>query len=284
MPFRRTTGALTTRKGGSTFKKKTTFKRKFTSGLRGKRAGRGNDGFTALTFKASRFTLQPLPDKFLTWLTLENNFDFPGTGLVNTDSYGFSLSSLVTPFNKATPVAKTFPNGQSNITTQMPTALTNLLYNSLTSTGIYLKYRVWSVKVTIETSIYLGGATPLTDSIVVSMAPIANNVGAYTTVMGIGSGPNSKNMTVVSTTGKQMMSSTYSLPKLNGISPELYAAGSGFYTGTFAVDPSQLTTLQFGWASSNQINAPATTYYNFRVKLQYHTEFYDRADSELRTV
>jgi len=280
MPFRRTTGALTVRKGGTGFKKKSTFKRKFTSGLRGKRTGRGNDGFTALTFKASRFTLQPLPDKFLTWLAVENLFFFTGTGAVATDTYGFSLSSIVNPFNKATPVAKTFPGPAAAIATQNPTGLTNLLFNSLTSTGIYLKYRVWSVKVSIETSLVVNAAA--TDSIVVAMAPVANNVGAYTTVTGIGSGPNSKSKTIMSHTGTHIMDSTYSLPKLNGVSPEQFATNSN--VGTFATDPGILSTLQFGWVSSDGI-APAATYiYNWRVKLMFHVEFFSRADSELRVV
>jgi len=240
--------------------------------------------FSRLNFKGSFKSLQPMPDSFMTWLTQENNFVFTGNAAIIAQSYGLTMSSIVLPFNKFAPVAAAFPGPFSAIATQNPTGMTNLLFNTLTNTGIYNGYRVWSTQVEIETSMDSSlAAGSLADSLFIAMAPLVATAGvAYPSVQAIGSGPNSLSATVVSGTGSKILRDTYSMPKLAGCPPSQYATLSD--QGSYATDPGFGTVLQFGWASSNGLAPPTTTNYCFRVKLRFHVEFTRRNDSALRAL
>lgn len=235
---------------------------------------------TSLSFKSSLNTSQSVPDRYLTWLTFENA-GFVG-GAVSAASYSFGLNNVVAPFGTANTGTVTIPNPFVAVATGNPAALKNLLFNATTSTGLWSRVRVWSVRVDIEfgyiSSFSTGTSTGA--AVHVGAALIIGTSTSYAAVTGLSNGPKSKAMTIISGTKPSMLQMVYSIPALLGVKKDHFSGPLVGSDQSFGTMPNQYCALQFGFATANGANLGSDSF-TFRIRMQQHCEFYNRVDTAL---
>lgn len=233
-----------------------------------------NNRVTTLNFKISRFTKMPLPDRYLCWLNIENQGSYASIAGSNTTTFGVALNDVVAPFSKSGAIGASLANPVQTITTWQPQMLKNLLFNSVTGTGIYNQFRVWTTILRVTFS--PGNAA---DSIDAAIVPLAQGVSAYTSVEGMSAAPNSavKTCTFGGSGESQTVEAVWSVPGLFGVPAKLYPAFSPC-VGTFATTP----TAAYAQISYRTVtNTPLTASLGAKVCIQYHVEFFNRTDANL---
>lgn len=232
-------------------------------------------GPTFLKFAKSYICKQPLPDRYDTWLFLDNYGHYPSGGSVG--SAAFSLNNLDTPLNLTGGLALALPNPVTSVATAQFAGLRNLLVNATTGTGIWNFCRVWSIRV----DLWFEPSSLGTDTVNVAMAPVTGNTAAYLTVVTCGQGPNSTVKSCTQSVADKMntLSNLYSMPQLCGISQKEYAADDthSFNLGAAAPNPTVYLNIQWGTADALALAAALP----WKLRLAAHVEFYGRVDSAL---
>jgi len=261
-----------------TFARKGGFKRKFVR----RNGGGTNTGVqkgtvtkrpSVLHFPSSFFTKQPLPDKFYTYLHADITGYFPSGAAANGQA-AFIMNHLFFPFNVNGDSAA-FLNPSVTISSFNPTGLSNLIYNPVTSTGIWSQGRVWSLKVDLTLFPQING-----DNCEFGVAPIAGTADAYTSMPVLASGPNS----VVKVTGSgtsgaaNTISGTWSIPALAGISNQIFNADPD-YAFMASAAPAAKWFLQFRYATLDQ--AVLSNNMPYKIHCTWHVEFFSRTDTQL---
>lgn len=261
------------RKGGKkrSFSKKKKFTRvRAANGISAANAKpSGNTSVSTLTFKLSRFNRMPLPDRYLTWVTIENQGSYP-IASASTNTFGLALNDIINPFGKPGIVPATLPN--IIIAGTSPMFVRNILVNATTNTGLYNNFRVWSTAVAVT---YTTGNAA--DSVNTAMVPLTQANSAFTTFEAASQAANS--ITGTSTFGSSGAGSSilghWSMPALQGVPKLLYPAfASAIGSGT--ATPGLPMYLQVSYRTDN--NAALSQVLGVRVQLQYHVEFFNRAD------
>jgi len=235
---------------------------------------------TTLSFRGSLATSQPVPDRYLTWLTFENA-GFIG-GAVSAASYSFGINNVVAPFGTANTGTVTIPNPFVAVATGNPLGLKNLLFNASTSTGLYERVRVWTSRIDIEFGYISSFSTGTSTGAMVHVgaAPIVGTTTSYAAVTGLSNGPKSKAISIISGTKPSMISMIYSIPALLGINKAHFNGPLVGSDQSFTTQPSQYVALQFGFATANGANLGSDSF-AFRIRMQMHCEFYNRVDTAL---
>lgn len=228
--------------------------------------------FTSMSFKSSKATQQPLPDRYFTWLTVVQDGVVPIGGAA-ANYYGQALNDIVTPFNKSNSLSK-IPTPLTANSSLNPTGLSTLLFNSGTN-GLYKYFRVW----TVEQELTWGPQNAL-DDIHVALAAVVdanNNFGSFAALE---QAPGSVVKTCNSGGSPQsgVLRNTYSIPALKGIPPSLYSADTAC-VGTYTVPPTQAMYMQYGYLLTDGGTAVAPI--AIRAKTKYHVEFFGRQDATL---
>lgn len=235
----------------------------------------GNTTVSTLNFKLSRFVKCPVPDRYLTWLTIENQ-GVQGTGAgSNTGTWAFALNDIVTPFSKTGAVPTSLPGIILGGTS--PAFTKNILFNVTTGTGIYNQYRVWSTAVAIT---YTPGNAA--DSVNTVMVPLTNAAAAFVSPEAMAMASNS--IAGTSTFGSSGAGSTimamWSMPALFGV-PKLVFPAFASAIVTAATTPGLPLFCQVAYRTDN--NLILTAGLGIRVQIQYHVEFFSRVDTAALT-
>lgn len=207
-----------------------------------------------------------MPDSYKCWVTLTNTGYWPTA--VQTNSFQFVVDQIVDPFNATGGTGKTIPNPLVSASGVSPSGVRNLLYNTVTSTGIYKNYRVWRVKLRFEVAPQLNG-----DASTIAMAPVIGAAGAYAGINQICQAPNSvSKMAVVGT--PNVLTANWSIPELLGIKESDYATTST--ASTYATSGTILPQVGYNAVDGNLANALP-----FFIKIQQFVEFFSRSDYNL---
>lgn len=247
-----------------------TRKHKKTTKRRLHRKGRRGGHSDTMMFKLSKSTHDPLPARYFTWLTIDQ------TGYVAagnaTNNFLIGLNNIIHPFSQG---GSSITNPVPAVATNDPTGLQNLLYNSVTGTGIWKRFRVWGAKV--NTSIM---PRSVLDS--VNAAQVATTLGtAYASIFPVMQAPHSSYKVISSGTYARgnTFSRYYSIPKIMGIPKREYAAETANTYGTYATAPSDGCNIQVLVETLDAQNLTVNLGYN--VRIQYFVEFFNLVDTLL---
>lgn len=230
--------------------------------------------FTSLSFPSSKLTGQPLPDRYFTWLTVEQH----GTQALGSTggSFAFAINDIVAPFSKSGAVAASVPGPFVANNTLQPTGLKNLIFNAAVGSGIYQNFRVWAVVLSVTPIINNAG-----DDIHVAIAPLINNGAAFSSFTSLAQGVGARCKTINSE-GNMVPNNTlfasYSMPAMRGMPPNLFAADS-ISVGSFTATPSINSFVQVQWQSA--LNAVTVGPVSWRIRMKFLVEFTGRVDSQL---
>lgn len=267
------------------FTKRSTAKRgRFTGTVSKRRFGVFGNGHpimrtahTRLTFSQSLNTKQPMPNRYFTWVTIENSGNFATGAGSNVGNFAFALNDCDIPFTKSGATAATLPNPVVALANQSPTSFRNLMFNSITVTGFYNTYRVWATRVRIHFT--PGNAA---DTVHCFAVPVLTASATYATTTAAQSGPNTSTWTSSFGGSGQSQSKEFmhSIPDLLGIPRNLYSSYSNSNTTTGGT-PTDKVFLQCGYI--DDANNPLTAVLGVRVEVSYHCEFFAREDTHLTT-
>jgi len=263
-------------KRGTKFQRKfrKAFKKTASVGWSSSRSSRLNDSVTTLNFKASLGTRMPLPDRYLTWISLENQGSYP-VGASASQSFFFALNDIVFPLNKPGP-GTALPNPVLAIGTQVPVGVRNLLVSAVVpGVGIYTQFRVWSTQLELTFSPQGAG-----DNINIAVAPLAQAGLAVSNFQQLCSAPNAviKQCMFGSSSESNTIRAMWSMPALAGVPKKLYPAfASAIGNGT--VPPGLPYFVQVGYQTNT--NAVTVAIVPVKVVIRYHVEFMNRADAAL---
>jgi len=234
-----------------------------------------NTTVSKLDFKLSKFTKQIVPDRFFTWLTIENQGNTGSGAGSNTGTFGFALNDLVVPFNKPGPVAITLPNPVQAINVWQEQGLKNLLFNTGTNTGLYNNYRVWTAIANVTFTL-----APTDAEMNIVVLPLSQAAVAYANPEAMAAAPNS--VVRSCTNGGTGASCTATLvaghPALSGVPKNLFPSYAPALAN-FTAGPGLPMFFQVGWRTG--INAALTTAAGIKIVIQYKVEFCNRVDSGL---
>lgn len=255
-------------------KKKGTYRKKVKSSSFPTLNATSTSSNSRLTHKASLRTRQLMPDSYSTWITTTNAGYWPSVAGAATNSFQFAIDQIVDPLSLTGGTGKVLPNPISALATTSGAGVKNLLYNTTTSTGLYLNFRVWRVKVEIQV---IPQAAP--DATMIAMAPIREATNSYTTLNQIAQAPNSSSITVVSGTSahQDSIKGNYSLPDLVGVSRTGFEAPVGLSFYVYNSAPRNF--IQVGY--NTVTNAIPTQPLQIMITMQQYVEFLGRADSVL---
>lgn len=257
-------------KGRKVFKRK--FSRKF---VRKSKSFNANDLVTKLSFPNSKITRQPVPDRYLTWLTIENQGRFATGAGSAAGAFNVALNNLNTPLNPGTGVA--LPNQIQNPATWNPIGFKDLIYNTSLGFGLYTQFRVWSSQV--ELTVQVQNPTDNCNLVVCPCAvalqitnPEAASAYPQSTLKSAAYGG--------SGTSNTLITPVVSCPGLAGVPKTLYPAFASAI-GQFGVAPG----LPYYWAILYRTSNAAvlTNDLTYRIVVRYHVEFMNRADINLTT-
>lgn len=220
--------------------------------------------FTKVSFPASYYCQQPLPDRYDCWLTLANTGAF-SSGAISAH-WDFLANGLVKTFNKRLSV--TLPNPVLAVGTYSYNALTNLLYNSVTSTGIWENYRVWA----LEVIMYIQPQTNGDNSMVCAHA--VQNGTVATSLYEAQQSPSASTQDCMSGV-RNVLKLMFSIPQVIGLSAIQYASENSV-VGSFASDPANAVYVNVVQATLD--NAVLTANLPFNIQLKAHVEFFGRVD------
>lgn len=224
-----------------------------------------------LKFAYSYYCKQPFPDRYDCWLTYDNVGSF-ATGTA-TGAFGFALNDIVYPLNKPGALNLKLPFPFAAVTAANPAGLKNILYNNVTSTGLYNQFVVLGTQVSM---IVTPGNAP--DSLAVSMAPVVGSTLNYVDVVRCGQGPNSVQKVIQFAQGDRTMSQFYSGPSLRGQSYTEYIGDSNNW-GSFSTPPPIGTFSNVQWETQAQNTTNNAV--NFTVQIKFHCLFFGRVDTGL---
>jgi len=224
-------------------------------------------------FPSAKFSKQPLPDEFYTWLHVDITGHIANNAAA-TGTFGFALNNPVYPLNSPGGAATTIPNPQTtSLATLNPSGMSILLQNN--GTGIWTQYRVWGLSV--ELTVIPGGDA---DGITHAIAPISGSAAAYGTVSQMGQAPGA--CSILSTIGANPQANTlkafYSMPTLAGVTNTIFGADDS-YAGTFTTAPESEFFVQ--WRYATAIAGTVTTGVGYKLHLAYHVQFFSRTDAAL---
>jgi len=228
---------------------------------------------TTMRFKASYLTRQPVPDRYFTWLNLENDGHI-NAGITST-AWAFSLNNPLFPLNNAGGTATGLPNPAVAIATQNPTGISNMLVNANTGTGLWNSVRVWRVYAEVR---FIPAST---DIVELCLVPVFGASNHYTAIEAAASSPNASRCAINQGTGamsNQSCKVDWSIPALLGIPPSVYAADSN----NAVIPGSTPDGPLFGQVlMRNLLGGADAAAGAFTVRLRYHCEFFNRSDVPL---
>jgi len=264
------------RRGASTAKRRSfSKKRKFTRAKSTQGSSTSlNATVSKIDFKLSKFTKQIMPDRFFTWLTIENQGAYaPAFGVTGT--FGFALNDIVLPFNKPGPATNTLPTPVQAINAWNEQGLKNLLFNTSTNTGLYNNFRVWTCIANV--TLTSGNAA---DSFNLAVTPLSQAALAYNNPEAIAAAPNSvvKSCTFGGSGASCTVTAMASHPALAGVPKNLFPSYAPAL-GAFVATPGLPMFWQVGWRTDD--NQPNSGTMGVKVLLQYKVEFCNRVDSGL---
>lgn len=256
---------------------------------KGRRA-RGLKGPTELTFRLGKQIHQPLPDRFFTWLTLNQSGYVTGAA-TPLSCFEFGLNSVCYPFNFN---INALPNPIIALGACAFTGLNNILYNSVTGTGLYENFRVWRAKVAVTWLPQALGDTsqavmvPLVPTASVGGGIIVNTYGGTSAgIMQAGQSPRVINKPIQS--GAPVKTNTlygnYSIPELMGMPSDKFAADQSSFgqygTGAPSTGGGPSTTISLYSAIRSLDQANFGQPVGIEVRLEYFVEFFRRTDKRL---
>lgn len=234
-----------------------------------------NSAVSKIDFKLSKFTKQIVPDRFFTWLTIENQGRIDAAAGSNVFSWGFSLNDLVFPLNKNGPVGFNLPNPVQAVAAWNEQGLKNLLFNTATNTGLYNNFRVWTVIANIT---YTSGNAA--DSMNLVVVPLSQAATAYGTPEAMAAAPNSvvKSCTFGGSGASCTATLVCSQPALAGVPKNLFPSFAPAL-GAFTAGPGLPMFIQVAHRTDDNIILTAPM--GIKVLVQYKVEFCNRVDAGL---
>jgi len=234
-----------------------------------------NSAVSKIDFKLSKFSKQIVPDRFFTWLTIENQGSVAAGAGSNVGVFGFSLNDLVFPLNKNGPVGANLPNPVQAVAAWNEQGLKNLLYNTATNTGLYNNFRVWTLIANI--TLTSGNAS---DSMNLVVVPLSQAAVAYGGPEAMAAAPNSvvKSCTFGGSGASCTATLVASHPALAGIPKNLFPSYAPAL-GAFSAGPGLPMFVQVAWRTDD--NAALQSTMGIKVLLQYKVEFCNRVDAGL---
>lgn len=216
--------------------------------------------------------LQPVPDRYFTWLVIENSGHY-NLGSAADQDIMLGLSQLPQPFSATGGVGTGLLNAKASINSLQYTGMKNLLFNSTTGTGLWSNYRIWTTMTELTVN-------STADTFDVGMAPV-EGTGSYPTIQQLAQAPQSVRKT--SAPGSNQLGNplklTVSLPKVLGITKKEYGAYASNTYGVFGTPPAAPIFLQISW--SNILNGVTGAATNVVVKQKAFVEFFGRVDTGL---
>jgi len=267
-----------TRRSSSSAPKRRSFsrKRKFTRAKSTQGSATSvNSAVSKIDFKLSKFSKQIVPDRFFTWLTVENQGSITSGAGSNTFSWAFSLNDLVFPLNKNGPVGFNLPNPVQAVNAWNEQGLKNLLYNTATNTGLYNNFRVWT---TIANVTYTSGNAA--DSMNLVIVPLSQAAIGYLNPEAMAAAPNSvvKSCTFGGSGASCTATLVASHPALAGVPKNLFPSYAPAL-GAFTAGPGLPMYVQVAHRTDDNANLQATA--GVKVIIQYKVEFCNRVDAGL---
>lgn len=228
---------------------------------------------TLLAFTQSKVTKQPVPDRYFCYINVANNGYWPtGSGAFN--SFGLQVNNPVHPFFSAGGIGTTIPNPGVSINLSDPLGLENLLFNSVTNTGLWDFVRVWKCEVRFTV---FGNNT---DAFNYVMAPIIGNGGTYSNIEGVEAAPNASKTRFVSpqTTARTTTQMEWDIPALSGTPRKNY---SSVLTNAVSFGGTPSPSIYAQLAAYNVNNVVLTARTPFDVQISFGVEFFGRHDYAL---
>lgn len=262
MPIRKRKSSR--RKNGTVKRRKTSSRSKaiVRSGTGPGKYKYGRQAPDVLTFMSKLFNPCPLPHRFVTTTSCQNQGYYPAATGIGA-YFQVSLNCPQLPFSLATTVSGSqIPNPVTAITT-----LNSLAFGSLVQSRLYNSYRVYASKIRIKII-----PTALSDPLAVGIYPAipgsALNYGVSDNM------PFSKNWLVTSEKGYTVLENFVTLPELNGISSQaLRDDVSLTYTGSTAAAPLRPFNWYVNWYDLTQNNIGARV--GIDCQVIYYMELFD---------
>lgn len=268
MPFKRSFRRSFHKKGKKRRFRKASFKK-----VAENRADAVVNGPSILKFSSSFLRKQPLPDRFFTWVFIKQQGKQGGN--VATYSFNAALSILNAPFGQTAGTGNNVPTPLV-ANTARPAGLNNLLYNSVTNTGIWNNYRVW--RAIVEADICPSNSG---DQLNVAGAPVVGTTLAYANAVYTSQGPNgvSKDVQLSTPLKDRILRHDVSIPAMIGLSSIGYQSWGGVertYSSTMGAND---VSMQYTWETALQANTTGAVVYN--IGIAFFVEFFGRQDVDL---
>jgi len=268
-----------TRRSSSSAPKRRSFsrKKKFTRAKTTQgSATSANSTVSTVDFKLSKFSKQIVPDRFFTWITIENQGATGSGAGTNVGTFGFSINDIVFPLNKNGSVGANLPNPFQAVNSWNEQGLKNLLYNTATNTGLYNNFRVWTSIANVTFTL----ANAADGALNAVLLPLSQAAVAYGTPEAMEAAPNSivKTCAQGSSGGSCTLTCVASQPALAGVPKTLFPSFASAL-GAFSAGPGLPMYWQVGWRT--HANAVLTNSVGIKVLVQYKVEFCNRVDAAL---
>lgn len=191
--------------------------------------------------------------------------------------YGWGANIPAYPYNNYGDATGILPNLQVSSTVANCAGLKNILQNSaITGTGLYWRYRIWSVHTSIIVLPQVAA-----DCCEVALTCYNTNTSATANVMQAAQAPfsRSKLMYGNNTSVGNTLNMTNNIPRILGIPMKDYEASASDNYGTYTTLPVTQCFYQLSVrnAQGNAFNSNVPYF----VKTQYHIEFFMRTDTAL---
>lgn len=235
-----------------------------------------NSAVSKIDFKLSKFSKQIVPDRFFTWLTIENQGFTAGGAGSNVGTFGFALNDIVLPLNKPGPTAVTIPGPVQAVNAWNEQGLKNFLFNTATNTGLYNNFRIWTSIANVTFSL----ANAADAAVNAVLLPLSQAATAYPNPEAMEAAPNSvvKTCAQGSAGASCTLTCVASAPALYGVPKNLFPSFASAL-GSFSATPGLPMFWQVGWRTA--ANAVLNNALGIKVLIQYKVEFCNRVDAGL---
>jgi len=227
------------------------------------------------SYPVSKISHNVVSSRYFVWLESNQEGFWPSGMGTAASRFGLAINNCVTPFNIAGGPGATLPSPLI-ANTFTPTGLKNFLNNSITGTGLYNNYRVWSVNITLTVQPQVSG-----DNVAVALCPIIGSANTYTNVLSAGQGPYccTKICSASNMVSNNTINCHWSLPQILGVNNDEYSALSANTSGIYATPPTNVIIAEVIYNTLDQavLNSNLPVF----MKLRMHVEFFDRTDTVL---
>jgi len=218
---------------------------------------------------------QIIPDRFFCTMECSELGHYAASAAAG-QSWNFPLSCIAHPFNQVNSGAA-IPNPLVAVATLSPAGLVNLLFNSITSTGLWNFYRVWRCRYELNVQPTNGA-----DDTIAVVSPVQGTSSpTFTNILVAQDSPGSRKVicSQANPTRKNTVMGTVDLPGFLGISNAAYSAMT---TNTYGSYTNLPVEAAFANVTTNTMSdATYTALCPIHATLRWDVEFFNRADAAL---